>query len=131
MIKDVETHGGDSKSVKTIINDNGLGGGKSFNYEDEDGVKEKKNKEIDDIYKEVISKLPIIISRAPMIMIWENEMMDGEYNMEKLFTILNDKLFEGAFGIKKEKLKKIWEIPDFIDKESMNFDISNLVTSNL
>ena len=66
-----------------------------------------------------------------MIMIWENEMMDGEYNMEKLFTILNDKLFEGAFGIKKEKLKKIWEIPDFIDKESMNFDISNLVTSNL
>lgn len=131
MVKDVETHGGDSKSVKTIINDNGLGGGKSFSYEDKDGVKEKKNKEIDDIYKEVISKLPIIISRAPMIMIWEKEMMGGEYNMEKLFTILDDKLFEGAFGIEKGKLKKIWEIPNFIDRDSMNFDISNLVTSNL
>jgi hypothetical protein len=131
MVKDIEAHGGDSKSVKTIINDNGLDGGKSFSYEDEDGDKEKKNKEMDDIYKEVISKLPIIISRAPMIMIWEKEMMDGEYNMEKLFTILDDKLFEGAFGIEKGKLKKIWEIPDFIDKESMNFDISNLVTSNL
>lgn len=127
LLRDIEIQSGVSNKVE--VNNSGIDGGRTFRYDDNDT--NVKDKERDKVIKEVIEKLPIIISRAPMIMIWERDLMNNNYSMEKIFEILNEDLFEGAFGIEKEKFKKIWEIPNFIDRDSMNFDISNLVTSNL